>query len=93
MLSFTRKAGQGLGGGLAAYTIGLGGYVSGAAAQTSSALTSIRLAAGVIPAVAVLAAGAVMLAYPLTEERLRAMVEEIAERRVVRLASLRQRGS
>jgi fermentation-respiration switch protein FrsA (DUF1100 family) len=45
------------------------------------------------PAVAVLAAGAVMLAYPLTEERLRAMVEEIAERRVVRLASLRQRGS
>ena len=30
LLSFTRKAGQGIGGALAAYTIGLGGYVSGA---------------------------------------------------------------
>ena len=82
VLSFTRKAGQGVGGGLAAYTIGLGGYVSGAAIQNSSALTSIRVAAGIIPAAAVLAAGAVMLAYPLIEKRLREIVEETAERRV-----------
>ena len=31
VLSFTRKAGQGIGGAAAAYTIGIGGYVSGAA--------------------------------------------------------------
>jgi glucuronide carrier protein len=81
VLSFMRKAGQGLGGGLAAYTIGLGGYISGAAIQTSSAVASIRVAFGVVPAVAALAAGAVMLAYPLTEKAMRAMVEDIARRR------------
>ena len=80
-LSFTRKAGQGVGGGLAAYTIGLGGYISGAATQTSSAVTSIRVAVGIIPAIAVLAAGAVMLAYPLTEKKLRGMVADMTQRR------------
>ena len=30
LLSFTRKTGQGIGGALAAYTIGIGGYISGA---------------------------------------------------------------
>ena len=49
VLSFTRKAGQGIGGAAAAYTIGLGGYVSGAATQTDGALTSIRVAAGSLP--------------------------------------------
>ena len=43
LLSFTRKASQGVGGGLAAFSIGLGGYISGAATQTSSAVTSIRV--------------------------------------------------
>jgi glucuronide carrier protein len=87
VLSFTRKAGQGIGGGLAAYTIGLGGYISGAATQTSSALTSIRVAFGIVPAIAALAAAAVMLAYPLTENRLRRMVEETAQRRVLAAAA------
>jgi glucuronide carrier protein len=81
MLSFTRKAGQGVGGAMAAYTIGLGGYVSGASSQSDAALTSIRVAAGAIPAAVMLAAAAVMLAYPLTEKALRRMVAEIAERR------------
>ena len=82
VLSFMRKAGQGVGGGLAAYTIGLGGYISGAATQTSEAVTAIRLAFGVVPAVAALAAGAVMLTYPLTEKAFRAIVAEMAQRRV-----------
>jgi glucuronide carrier protein len=81
VLSFMRKAGQGIGGAAAAYTIGLGGYVSGAATQSDAALTSIRVAAGVIPAVAVGAAVAVMLAYPLTEKAFRTHVAELAERR------------
>jgi glucuronide carrier protein len=81
VLSFMRKTGQGIGGALAAYTIGLGGYVSDAAEQSDGALTSIRVAAGAIPAAAMLAAALVMLAYPLTEQGVRRMVAEIAQRR------------
>jgi glucuronide carrier protein len=64
VLSFTRKAGQGLGGAVAAFTIGFGGYVAGAPTQSTAAETSIRLAAGALPAATFLAATAVMLAYP-----------------------------
>ena len=81
LLSFMRKAGQGVGGAVAAYTIGLGGYVSGAAAQTGDAVTSIRVAAGALPAAVIVAATAVMLAYPLTEKAFRRMVADVAERR------------
>jgi glucuronide carrier protein len=82
VLSFTRKAGQGVGGAVAAYTIGLGGYVSGGASQSDAAVTSIRVAAGAVPAVSILGAVAVMLAYPLTEKAFRNMVAEMAQRRV-----------
>jgi glucuronide carrier protein len=81
VLSFTRKAGQGVGGAIAAFTIGLGGYVAGAATQSPAAELSIRVAAGALPAAAFLAAGAVMLAYPLTETAFRRMIAEMAERR------------
>ena len=81
VLSFTRKAGQGIGGAAAAYTIGLGGYISGADSQTSGAFTSIKIAAGLIPALAALAAAGVMLTYPLTEKVVRRMVAEMAQRR------------
>jgi glucuronide carrier protein len=83
ILSFTRKAGQGIGGAAAAYTIGLGGYVSGAAGQSDAAVRSIKIAAGIVPAVAVAAAVAVMLVYPLTESAFRRVVAELAERRAV----------
>ena len=91
VLSFTRKTGQGIGGAVAAYTIGLGGYVSGAGGQTGSALTSIRVAAGFIPAAFILAATAVMLVYPLTERAFRAIIAEMAERRAV--AELQRSGT
>jgi glucuronide carrier protein len=84
VLSFMRKAGQGIGGAAAAFTISLGGYVSGAAVQSDGAVTSIRVAAGIVPAVAVSAAVAVMLAYPLTEKAFRGLVAELAERRAAR---------
>jgi glucuronide carrier protein len=87
VLSFTRKAGQGVGGAAAAYTIGLGGYISGGASQTGTAVTSIRVAAGALPAVLILGAAAVMLAYPLTEKAFRAMVAEMAQRRVSEAAA------
>ena len=81
VLSFMRKAGQGVGGAAAAYTIGLGGYVSAASSQSDSAIASVRVAAGGVPFVTLLAVGIVMLAYPLTEKAFRGVVAEIAERR------------
>jgi glucuronide carrier protein len=86
VLSFTRKVGQGIGGAAAAWTIGIGGYVSGAASQTDAAVTAIKIAAGIVPAVAVAAAVVVMLAYPLTEKAFRVVVAELAERRAVQPA-------
>ena len=87
VLSFTRKTGQGIGGAAAAYTIGIGGYVSGAASQTDSAVASIKIAAGVVPAVAIAAAVAVMLVYPLTETVFRGVVADLAERHADRAPS------
>jgi glucuronide carrier protein len=81
VLSFTRKAGQGVGGALAAYTIGIGGYVSGGSTQTDAAVTSIRVAAGAVPAALIIGAVLVMMAYPLTEAAFRGMVAETARRR------------
>ena len=84
IFSFTRKVGQAIGAAAASYTIGLGGYVSSAATQPDDAVTAIRLAAGVVPAAFILGAIAVMSAYPLTEQRFREIVREVAERRVAR---------
>ena len=81
VLSFTRKAGQGIGGAAAAYTIGLGGYVSGAAARpTRRSPRSGSPPASSRPLV-ILGATPVMLAYPLTEKAFRDMVAEMAQRR------------
>jgi glucuronide carrier protein len=88
VVSFTRKAGQGVGGAVAAYTIGLGGYVASVTTQSQAAVNSIRIAAGGIPAVMILAAAVVLLAYPLTEERVRRMVGEVAQRRAGREAPI-----
>jgi glucuronide carrier protein len=81
VLSFTRKAGQGVGGAAAAYTLGLGGYVSGATSQPEGAETAIRVAAGALPAGFIIGAAAIMLAYPLSEKAFRRIVAELAERR------------
>jgi glucuronide carrier protein len=81
IFSFTRKVGQAVGAAAASYTIGLGGYVSGASSQPDSAVTAIKTAAGVVPAAFILAAIVAMSAYPLTEEKFREIVGEVAQRR------------
>ncbi|HEX6541764.1 MAG TPA: glycoside-pentoside-hexuronide (GPH):cation symporter [Ktedonobacterales bacterium] len=81
VLSFTRKAGQGVGGAAASFTLGLGGYVSTTVRQPPEAIAAIKIAAGIIPAAAILIGGLIMLGYPLTENVFRRIVREIAARR------------
>lgn len=80
VLSFTRKAGQGVGGAAASFMLGLGGYVSAAVIQTPEAITAVKIAVGIIPA-AILIGGLIMFDYPLTEDVFRRIIREIAARR------------
>ncbi|MET7427277.1 MFS transporter [Dactylosporangium sp. NPDC005555] len=84
-LSFTRKVGQGVGGALAAFGIGLGGYTAGAATQSAESLNAIRYVTGLGPAVFVGIGAATMLRYPLNEERFRGIVAELGNRRRERI--------
>ncbi|MBE1878292.1 glucuronide transporter [Myceligenerans pegani] len=79
--SFTRKVGQALGASFAAYALALTGYVGGAETQTEGALWGIRASAGLLPGIFVIAAGLLMLAYPLTDAVHARLVAEIEERR------------
>ena len=83
LLSFARKVGQGLGGGIGAWGIGVGGYAAGAVTQSSTALETIRWVTGAAPAVFVAIGAAIVLAYPLTEQRFQDMVSEVALRRAI----------
>ena len=80
VLSFTRKAGQGVGGAAASFTLGLGGYVSTTVVQPPEALAAIKIAVGIIPAAAILIGGLIMLGYPLTENVFRRIIREIVAR-------------
>jgi glucuronide carrier protein len=73
--------GQGIGGAIAAFGIGIGGYVAGAATQSPEALDAIRYLTGWGTALFVGIGAVIMLAYPLTEERFREVVRQIAFRR------------
>jgi glucuronide carrier protein len=81
VFSFTRKTGQAIGGAVAAYALAIGGYAAGAEVQTASAELGIRAGAALVPAVFIVLAVLVMLAYPLTDRRHAEIVAEIAERR------------
>lgn len=87
-LSFTRKVGQGIGGALAAYGIGLGGYVARSPTQSPAALDAIRHITGWGPALFIGVGAAIMLVYPLTEERFRAIVVEVATSRRERVIAV-----
>ena len=80
-LSFSRKVGQGVGGALAAFGLGVGGYVAGAVVQPDQAVRAIRWSTGFGPAVFVGLGALVMLAYPLTEQRFQMIVLDLAVRR------------
>jgi hypothetical protein len=77
ILLFSCKVGQGIGGAIAAFGIGVGGYVAGAPTQAPEALDAIRHLTGWGPALFVGIEAAIMLAYPLTEERFQEVVRQI----------------
>lgn len=84
LFSFTRKLGQAVGGAVAGYVIAAGGYSGEAVEQSESALWSIRLAAGLIPAGFIVLAILVILAYPLTEKFFKEMVADTKARRLAK---------
>jgi glucuronide carrier protein len=86
LFSFTRKFGQAVGGALAAFVIGLGGYVGGVATQSQSAINAIRFASGFAPAIFIVIGIAIFFTYPLTEQAFAKMVAETAARRAARHA-------
>jgi glucuronide carrier protein len=81
LFSFTRKLGQAIGGAVAAYAIGFGGYVGGATTQSQRALDWIGHSAGLIPAVATLVGVVIFVRYPLTESTFASMVSDTRARR------------
>ena len=89
IFSFTSKVGLGVGGATAAYTISIGGYMASNTFQTHSALRSIRIAAGGLPAALILIATATMVAYPLTEKAFRALIADIAQRRAATMLDVK----
>ena len=62
------------------------GYVSGASVQTPQALTAIRVAISVVPAIILISAAAVGRFYPLTRARHQELQTELAKRRASREA-------
>jgi glucuronide carrier protein len=80
-LSFSRKVGQGVGGAVAAFGIGLGGYVAGAETQSASTQDAIRYVTGLGPAVFVGLGALLMLIYPLTEQRFQTIISDLTARR------------
>lgn len=82
--SFTRKVGQGVGAAVAAFVIGVGGYVAHSATQPDGAIDAIKIAAGAVPAGFILVALAVIVFYPLSEARFRDIVRQVAARRAAR---------
>ncbi|MBG6184983.1 glucuronide carrier protein [Arthrobacter sp. CAN_A214] len=77
LLSATRKLGMAFGGGIVAFSLAWGGYVSGADAQSDSAILGIRAAAGLIPGLLVLASVVIMHWYRLTDERHAELVADL----------------
>jgi glucuronide carrier protein len=90
LFSFTRKFGQAVGGAMAAFVIGVGGYVGGATTQPQSAENAIRFASGFLPAIFLVIGIAIFFRYPLTEQTFARMVAETAARRAARRAEHEQ---
>lgn len=81
IFSFTRKLTQSIGGALGAWLLAWGGYVNGADIQPDSALTAIKAAIGLVPAVCAVAAMLIFWKYPLTDAFFRRIRNETEGRK------------
>lgn len=82
LFSFTRKMGQAIGGSIAVSSLGWFAYTAGLkTGQSAETIHGIKMGVGLIPAIILAVATAVMLAYPLTEKRFGEIMDEMAERR------------
>lgn len=80
VFSFVRKMAQALGGALGLWIMGWFGYVGGAEVQSESAVTGIRVAIGLFPAIMMLLAAALVFLYPMKDSQHRQILKELAER-------------
>lgn len=81
IFSFTRKLTQSIGGASGAWLLALGGYVGNAATQSESAMTAIRAAIGLVPAVVAGLAMLVFWKYPLNDQLFKKIRNETEERK------------
>lgn len=82
ILSFTRKVGQGVGGWVGGFVIGVFGYTAGVAVLDGSTVgMGLRVAAGAIPAVLALVAMVAMFLYRLDSDTHMQIVDDLTERR------------
>jgi len=88
LFSFTRKAGQAIGGALAAYALAWGGYDAASSVQSDHAMLGIRLAAGAIPLVMAGLAVLIMSRYKLTDLVHASILHDIHERRALAQGSV-----
>ncbi|WP_040158172.1 glycoside-pentoside-hexuronide (GPH):cation symporter [Mobilicoccus massiliensis] len=72
--SFFRKVSQAIGGSMTAYALSLGGFNAALPVQSEGALTAIRAAIGLGPALCALVGMLIFLPYPLTDTRLKEIV-------------------
>lgn len=80
LVSFSRKIGQGIGGGVAGWILAAGHYAGAAGPVAPQADSAIRMALAGFPALAFAVALVAMLRYPLTERRHAAIVRDLRRR-------------
>ena len=82
VFSFSRKAGQALGGGLGGFALSFVGYVEGASVQTAAVNLGIYKIACFLPGITMLIAGIVLLFfYPLSRDKVKENSLILAERK------------
>lgn len=89
ILSFVRKVGQGLGGGLSGAILAVYAYSGDALNQSAEAVQGIRVAAGLVPAILAVLAALVMLKYHLGADEHADVISDLNERRTRQAVSSR----
>jgi sugar (glycoside-pentoside-hexuronide) transporter len=85
--SFVSKAGNGVGGAIPGFVLGLVGYVAGGAQQSASVINSIKILSIGVPILFFVAAALVFgLAYKLDKKLLQEVEDALSERRAAKLA-------